>query len=129
MVSSLAQASAERVTSARRISAFVSVDDLARRARLDARDLQPWLAPTRGSRLPATAAANSGGRQNKAARKNRCSPTRRSSMGIHEQPVLFEAPECKAIALDDASTGLTLRRAHRTPRLAQRSAQLKAPRT
>ncbi len=40
LVSGFAQAAAERLMSARRISAFANVDDLARRAQLDGRDLQ-----------------------------------------------------------------------------------------
>jgi error-prone DNA polymerase len=110
LVSGLAQASAERLMAARRIQAFTSVDDLARRAPLDARDLQTLahadaLQSLAGHRRRQLWAAAGQGRPEKALLAD--APIVEAA---HEQPDLFEAPEGEAIALDYASTGLTLRR-------------------
>jgi error-prone DNA polymerase len=135
MVSGFAQASAERVTSARRISAFASVDDLARRAQLDGRDLQTLayadaLQSLAGHRRRQLWTAAGQGRPEKSLLTDAPIVEQPS-----EQPDLFEAPEGEAIALDYAATGLTLRRhplallreriARRGWRSAEQLAQLK----
>jgi error-prone DNA polymerase len=109
-VGGFAQASAERVMSARRMSGFTSVDDLARRARLDAQDLQSLaradaLQSLAGHRRRQLWAAAGQGRPEKALLAD--APIVEQA---HEQPDLFEAPEGEAIALDYAATGLSLRR-------------------
>jgi error-prone DNA polymerase len=109
-VSGFAQDSAERLMSARRISAFANVDDLARRARLDARDLQclahaDALQLLAGHRRRQLWSAAGQGRPEKALLSD--APIVEAA---HEQPDLFEAPEGEAIALDYQATGLTLRR-------------------
>jgi error-prone DNA polymerase len=110
MVSGFAQAAAERLMQARRTSGFASVDDLARRARLDPRELQllahaDALQSLAGHRRRQLWAAAGQGRPEKALLADAPIVER-----AHEQPDLFEAPEGEAIALDYASTGLTLRR-------------------
>jgi error-prone DNA polymerase len=110
LVSGLSQAAAERLMQARRISAFVSVDDLARRAPLDARDLQclahaDALQSLAGHRRRQLWSAAGQGRAEKALLAD--APIVEAA---HEQPSLFEAPEGEAIALDYQATGLTLRR-------------------
>jgi error-prone DNA polymerase len=110
LVSSFSQAAAERITQARRISAFASVDDLARRAQLDARDLQTLahadaLQSLAGHRRRQLWSAAGQGRPEKALLADAPIIERPS-----EQPDLFEAPEGEAIALDYAATGLSLRR-------------------
>ena len=135
MVSGFAQAAAERLMQARRMSGFTSVDDLARRARLDARELQTLaqadaLQSLAGHRRRQLWAAAGQGRPEKALLADAPIVER-----AHEQPDLFEAPEGEAIALDYASTGLTLRRhplallrekiARRGWRSAEQLAQLK----
>ncbi len=135
LVSSFAQASAERLMAARRISAFASVDDLARRAQLDGRDLQTLahadaLQSLAGHRRRQLWTAAGQGRPEKALLADAPIVER-----ANEQPDLFEAPEGEAIALDYASTGLTLRRhplallreriARRGWRSAEQLAQLK----
>ena len=110
MVSGFAQASAERLMSARRISAFASVDDLARRAQLDARDLQTLahadaLQSLAGHRRRQLWSAAGQGRPEKSLLADAPIIER-----ANEQPDLFEAPEGEAIALDYQATGLTLRR-------------------
>lgn len=110
LVSGLAQASAERLMAARRVQAFAHVDDLARRAQLDARDLQALahadaLQSLAGHRRRQLWAAAGQGRPEKALLAD--APIVEAT---HEQPDLFEAPEGEAIARDYASTGLTLRR-------------------
>jgi len=109
-VSGLAQAGAERVMAARRMSGFTSVDDLARRAQLDARDLQTLahadaLQSLAGHRRRQLWSAAGQGRPEKALLAD--APIVEQT---HEQPDLFEAPEGEAIALDYQATGLTLRR-------------------
>jgi len=122
MVAGFSQEAAERLMQARRVRAFTDVDDLARRARLDARELQLlaqadalrslaghrrrqlWAAA--GQELPRALLADAAPRETDA-----------------EQPLLAEAPEGEAIALDYAATGLSLRRhplALLRPRLARR---------
>jgi error-prone DNA polymerase len=135
MISGFAQASAERVMSARRISAFASVDDLARRAQLDGRDLQTLahadaLQSLAGHRRRQLWTAAGQGRPEKSLLAEAPIIER-----ANEQPDLFEAPEGEAIALDYAATGLTLRRhplallreriARRGWRSAEQLAQLK----
>jgi error-prone DNA polymerase len=135
MVSGFAQASAERVMSARRISAFANVDDLARRAQLDSRELQTLahadaLQSLAGHRRRQLWSAAGQGRPEKSLLADAPIIER-----ANEQPDLFEAPESEAIALDYAATGLTLRRhplallreriARRGWRSAEQLAQLK----
>jgi error-prone DNA polymerase len=110
LVSGFTQAAAERLMQARRISAFASVDDLARRAQLDGRDLQTLahadaLQSLAGHRRRQLWMAAGQGRPEKALLADAPIIER-----PNEQPDLFEAPEGEAIALDYASTGLTLRR-------------------
>ncbi|MDH5328895.1 MAG: error-prone DNA polymerase [Aquincola sp.] len=109
-VGGFAQTSAERVMCARRMSGFTSVDDLARRARLDAQDLQSLaradaLQSLAGHRRRQLWAAAGQGRPEKALLAD--APIVEQA---HEQPDLFEAPEGEAIAIDYAATGLSLRR-------------------
>jgi DNA polymerase III alpha subunit len=135
LVSGFAQAAAERLMQARRISAFASVDDLARRAQLDARDLQTLahadaLQSLAGHRRRQLWSAAGQGRPEKSLLADAPIIER-----PNEQPDLFEAPEGEAIAHDYASTGLTLRRhplallrsaiARRGWRSAEQLAQLK----
>ena len=111
LVSTLSQAAAERLTQARRTQGFASVDDLARRAQLDARELQ---ALAQADALQSLA----GHRRRQlwtAAGQERVAPDGLLTNApiverAHEQPDLFEAPEGEAITLDYAATGLTLRR-------------------
>jgi DNA polymerase III alpha subunit len=110
LISGFAQAAAERLMQARRISAFASVDDLARRAQLDARDLQTLahadaLQSLAGHRRRQLWSAAGQGRPEKSLLADAPIIER-----ANEQPDLFEAPEGEAIALDYAATGLTLRR-------------------
>jgi DNA polymerase III alpha subunit len=110
MVSGFAQASALRLMDARRVRAFANVDDLARRAQLDGRDLQTLahadaLQALAGHRRRQLWAAAGQGRPEKALLAD--APIVEAA---HEQPDLFEAPEGEAIALDYQATGLTLRR-------------------
>jgi error-prone DNA polymerase len=109
-VSGFSQAAAQRVMSARRISAFANVDELARRARLDARDLQclahaDALQSLAGHRRRQLWSAAGQGKPERALLAD--APIVEAA---HEQPDLFEAPEGEAIALDYQATGLTLRR-------------------
>ena len=124
LAGSLTQAAAERLTQARRTQGFSSVDDLARRAQLDARDLQ--------SLAQADALQSLAGHRRRqlwtAAGQERIADDSLLANApiverAHEQPDLFEAAEGEAIALDYAATGLTLRRhplALLRSRLAQR---------
>lgn len=110
LVSGLSKEAAERMVAARGVRTFASVDDLARRADLDARELQMLahadaLQTLAGHRRRQLWAAAGQGRPEKALLVD--APIVESA---HEQPDLFEAPEGEAIALDYASTGLTLRR-------------------
>jgi error-prone DNA polymerase len=112
LVSTLSQAAAERLTQARRTQGFASVDDLARRAQLEARELQALaradalqsLAGHRRRQLW-TAAGQERVDTGEALLANAPIVERAA-----EQPDLFEAREGEAIALDYAATGLTLRR-------------------
>jgi error-prone DNA polymerase len=110
LVSGFAQTAAERLMAARRICAFAGVDDLARRAQLDAHDLQTLahadaLQSLAGHRRRQLWSAAGQGRPEKALLAD--APIVESA---REQPDLFEAPEGEAIALDYQATGLTLRR-------------------
>ncbi|MDP1690558.1 MAG: error-prone DNA polymerase [Burkholderiaceae bacterium] len=124
LVSTLTQAAAERLTQARRSQGFASVDELARRAGLDARDLQALaqadaLQSLAGHRRHQLWAAAGQERIDNATLLAAAPIVERA----HEQPDLFEAAEGEAIALDYAATGLTLRRhplALLRSRLAQR---------
>ena len=111
LVGSLSQAAAERLTQARRTQGFASLDDLARRAGLDARDLQ---ALAQADALQSL----SGHRRQQlwiAAGQERIDANALLADApiverANEQPELFEAPEGEAITLDCGATGLTLRR-------------------
>ncbi len=110
LASGFSQAAAERIMQARRVSAFASVDDLARRAQLDARDLQTLahadaLQSLAGHRRRQLWSAAGQGRPETALLADAPVIER-----ANEQPDLFEAPEGEAIALDYQATGLTLRR-------------------
>ena len=122
LVAGFTQAGAERLMAARRERAFADVDDLARRARLDARDLQALaqadaLATLAGHRRRQLWAAAGQGRPERALLAD--APVVEAA---HEQPDLFEAPEGEAIALDYRATGLTLRR-HPMALLRERAAR------
>ena len=111
LVSTLAQATAERLVQARRRQGFVGVDDLARRAGLDARDLQALaqadaLTSLAGHRRQQLWTAAGQERLDEGSLLAEAPIVERAQ----EQPDLFEAPEGEAIALDYAATGLTLRR-------------------
>ncbi|MCR5866153.1 error-prone DNA polymerase [Aquincola sp. J276] len=109
LVASLPEAAAARIAQARAQQPFADVDDLARRAGLDARALQALaradalrgLAGHRRQQLW-TAAALEPARALLAE-----APVREAA---HEQPQLPLAPEGEDILLDYAATGLTLRR-------------------
>ena len=111
LVGTLPQAAADRLTQARRTQGFSNVDDLARRAGLDARELQALaqadaLQSLVGHRrLQLWTAAGQERIDTKALLADAPIVER-----AHEQPELFEAPEGEAITLDYAATGLTLRR-------------------
>ena len=111
LVSTLSQAAAERLTQARRTQGFASVDDLARRAGLDARELQALaqadaLQSLAGHRRRQLWAAAGQERIDTTALLADAPIVERA----HEQPDLFEATEGEAVTLDYAATGLTLRR-------------------
>ena len=122
LVAGLAQASAERLVQARRVQGFINTDDLARRAGLDAHELQSLaradaLATLAGHRREQlwTAAG-----QQRAEALLADAPAHEHAA---DQPQLAAAPEGEAITLDYAATGLTLRRhplALLRARLAQR---------
>jgi error-prone DNA polymerase len=110
LVSGLSQGSALRLMAARRLRAFAGVDDLARRAQLEARDLQclahaDALQSLAGHRRRQLWSAAGQGRPEKALLAD--APIVEAA---HEQPNLFEASEGEAIALDYRATGLSLRR-------------------
>ena len=111
LVSTLSQAAAERLTQARRTQGFASVDDLARRAGLDARELQ---ALAQADALQSLAGHRRCQLWTAAGQERVVNEALLADApiveGAHEQPDLFEAPEGEAIALDYAATGLTLRR-------------------
>ena len=96
LVSTLSQSAAERLTQARRIQGFASVDDLARRAGLDARELQ---ALARADALQSLA----GHRRRQlwvAAGQERIDATALLADApivepADEQPDLFEAPRAR----------------------------------
>ena len=111
LVSTLSQAAAERLTQARRTQGFASVDDLARRAGLDARELQALaqadaLQSLAGHRRRQLWAAAGQERIDTTALLANAPIVERAK----EQPDLFEATEGEAVTLDYAATGLTLRR-------------------
>ena len=111
LVSTLSQAAAERLTQARRTQGFASVDDLARRAGLDARELQALaqadaLQSLAGHRRRQLWAAAGQERIDTTALLANAPIVERAQ----EQPDLFEATEGEAVTLDYAATGLTLRR-------------------
>ena len=111
LVSTLSQAAAERLTQARRTQGFASVDDLARRAQLDARDLQ---ALAQADALQSLAGHRRRQLWTAAGQERVVDDALLADAPIveraHEQPDLFEAAEGEAITLDYAATGLTLRR-------------------
>jgi error-prone DNA polymerase len=115
VVGSLTQPAAQRIVQARQARPFDSVDDLARRAGVDARDLQALaradalqaLAGHRRAQLWVAAGPSATERNTQAAPLLRDAPIIEHA---HEQPTLFEASEGEAVVLDYAATGLTLRR-------------------
>jgi error-prone DNA polymerase len=109
LVGTLPEAAALRLMRARSERAFDGIDDLARRAALDARELQALaradaLLPLAGQRRRQLWAA-AGQERTRALLAD--APVREAEA---EQPDLPLAPEGEAIVLDYASTGLTLRR-------------------
>jgi len=111
LVSTLPQAAAERLTQARRTQGFASVDDLARRAGLDTRELQ---ALAQADALQSLAGHRRRQLWTAAGQERVVDDALLADAPIveraHEQPDLFEAAEGEAITLDYAATGLTLRR-------------------
>ena len=109
LVATLSEAAALRLMRARSERPFADIDDLSRRAALDARELQALaradaLAPLAGHRRRQLWAA-AGQERTRALLAD--APVREAAA---EQPELPLAPEGEAIVLDYASTGLTLRR-------------------
>ncbi len=109
LITALPEAAALRMVQARGERAFADIDDLARRAALDARELQVLaradaLLPLAGHRRRQLWAA--AGQDTPRALLAEA-PVREAEA---EQPALPPAPEGEAIVLDYASTGLTLRR-------------------
>lgn len=109
LVASLPEAAARRLMRARGERAFADIADLARRAALDARELQTLaradaLAALAGHRRRQLWAAAGQERPRALLAET---PVRETEA---EQPALPLAPEGEAIVLDYASTGLTLRR-------------------
>ena len=109
LIASFPEAAAQRLMQARSQRAFADIDDLARRAALDARELQTLaradaLLPLAGHRRRQLWAA-AGQERTRALLAD--APVREAPA---EQPELPLAPEGEAIVLDYASTGLSLRR-------------------
>ena len=109
LISTLSEAAALRLMRARSERAFDDIDDLARRAALEARELQALaradaLLPLAGHRRRQLWAAAG---QDRPRALLADAPVRETQV---EQPALPLAPEGEAIVLDYASTGLTLRR-------------------
>ena len=109
LISTLPKAAALRLMRARSERPFADIDDLARRAALEARELQALaradaLLPLAGHRRRQLWAA-AGQEMPRALLADAL--VRESAV---EQPELSLAPEGEAIVLDYASTGLTLRR-------------------
>jgi error-prone DNA polymerase len=109
LIVSFPEAAALRLMQARSERAFADIDDLARRAALDARELQTLaradaLLPLAGHRRRQLWSAAGQDRPRALLAE---APVRESAA---EQPELPLAPEGEAIVLDYASTGLTLRR-------------------
>ncbi len=106
MVKGLSQAGAERIVAARRERPFASVDDLARRARLDARDLKclaaagalKALAPHRRRAYWDVAGVEAP------------TPLLREAPVVESPPVLSPPTEGEDLVADYASLGLTLGR-------------------
>ena len=118
-VGHLSQAAAERIVAARQRGAFANVDELARRAGLDAADLRALAA---ADALQSLAGHRRQQVWESAARHR--APALLREAPVHEAPLaLPEAPEGESIVFDYASTGLTLRRhqlALLRPQLTQR---------
>ena len=109
MIAAFPEAAALRLMRARGEQPFTDIDDLARRAALDARELQTLaradaLLPLAGHRRRQLWAA--AGQERPRALLAQA-PVRETEA---EQPALPLAPEGEAIVLDYASTGLSLRR-------------------
>ncbi|TXI31936.1 MAG: error-prone DNA polymerase [Ottowia sp.] len=118
LVAGLAEAAAQRIVAARADAPFVSVQDLARRARLDAQAL--------GQLAAADALASLAGHRRQQAWQS--AAWRPMTPLLHDAPIretplsLPAAPEGEAIVHDYAALGLTLRRhplALLRPRLAR----------
>jgi len=106
LVAHLADSAAARLCSARRQAPFASVDDLARRAELDASDL--------GALAAADALQSLAGHRRQqvwqAAARQRPPPLLRQAP-VHEDALpLVPAPEGEEILFDHAALGLSLRR-------------------
>jgi error-prone DNA polymerase len=106
MVKGLSQAGAERIVAARREQPFAGVDDLARRARLDARDLK---------RLAAAGAFKALAPHRRRAYWDVAgvevpTPLLREAPVIEPTPVLSPPTEGEDLVADYASLGLTLGR-------------------
>ncbi len=109
MVSTLSAQAAARLEAARAEHPFASLDDLARRAALEPRELQALahadaLTPLAGHRRAQLWLASG---QEQAPALLAHAPILEQA---HEQPSLLEAHEGEAIVLDYAATGLSLRR-------------------
>jgi error-prone DNA polymerase len=109
LVATLPEAAAQRLMRARSEQPFADIDDLGRRAALDARELQALaradaLAALAGHRRQQLWAAAG---QERPRALLAAAPVRETEA---EQPALPLAPEGEAIVLDYAATGLTLRR-------------------
>jgi error-prone DNA polymerase len=109
LVASFSKAAAERIAQARAVRAFDDVDDLARRAALDARELQALaradaLLSLSGHRRQQLWSA-AGQETPRALLAD--APMREQAI---DQPRLPAAPEGEDIVLDYAAIGLTLRR-------------------
>ncbi|MBI5334474.1 MAG: error-prone DNA polymerase [Burkholderiales bacterium] len=118
-VGHLSRAAAERIVAARQRGAFANVDELARRATLDASDLRALAAADALQSL-----AGHRRQQVWESAAHHRAPVLLREAPVHEAPLaLPEAPEGESIVFDYASTGLTLRRhplALLRPQLAQR---------
>ena len=118
LVQGLAEASADRIVQARAMRPFADVDDLARRARLDTRELNQLAAAD-------ALASLAGHRRQQAwqAAALKTAPPLLRDAPIDETPLaLPAAPEGEEIVHDYAALGLTLRRhplALLRPRLAR----------
>jgi error-prone DNA polymerase len=120
MVGSLRADAAARIAAARAAAPFADLDDLTRRASLDARDLQ---ALARADALSSLAGARRQQFWAAAGRQRGRGLLADAPLPDAVAPQLKHAPEGEEIVLDYAATGLTLRR-HPLALLRQRLAHL-----